>query len=70
MARRIDSAVFFGDPSIRADDPEPSLNDLLRDPVLQGLLRSDGVGRADLLSLVAATRRRLYRAASRRFGAI
>jgi hypothetical protein len=59
MARRIDPAVFFGDPSIHADDPEPSLDDLLRDPVLQGLLRSDGVSRADLLTLVTATRRRL-----------
>jgi hypothetical protein len=61
MARRIDPVVFFGDPSIHADDPEPSLDDLLRDPMFQGLMRSDGVTRADLLTLVTATRRRLRR---------
>jgi hypothetical protein len=62
MARRIDPVVFFGDPSIHADDPEPSLDDLLRDPVFQGLMRSDGVSRSDLLTLVTAIRRRLRRA--------
>lgn len=62
MACRLDPAVFFGDPSIHADDPEPSLDDLMRDPVFQGLLRSDGVTRAELLNLVSATRRRLARA--------
>jgi hypothetical protein len=65
MARRIDPAMFFGDPSIRADDPEPSLADLFCDPVFQGLMRSDGVTRGELLMLVAATRRRL-RGTSRR----
>jgi hypothetical protein len=59
MARRLDPAIFFGDPSVRADDPEPSLEDLLRDPVFEGLLRSDGVTKAELLTLVSVTRRRL-----------
>lgn len=59
MVRRIDPAVFFGDPGVRADDPEPSLDELLCDPVLQGLLRSDGVSRADILTLQAMARRRL-----------
>jgi hypothetical protein len=62
MVRRLDPAIFFGDPTIHADDPEPSLDELLRDPVFQGLLRSDGVTKADLLTLVSATRRRLMRA--------
>jgi hypothetical protein len=61
MMRRIDPAVFFGDPGVRADDPEPSLDELLRDPVFQGLLRSDGVSRADILTLAAMTRWRLRR---------
>ena len=61
MARRLDPALFFGDPSVHADDPEPSLDELLRDPVFQGLLRSDGISKAELLNLVSATRRRLGR---------
>ena len=65
MARRIDPVVFFGDPSVHADDPEPSLDDLLRDPVFQGLMRSDGVSPIDLLTLVTATRRRLRRTTER-----
>jgi hypothetical protein len=69
MARRIDAAVFFGDPNIHADDPEPSLGELLRDPMFQRLMRSDGVSRTALLTLVAATRRRLRAAPGRRFGA-
>ena len=59
MVRRLDPVVFFGDPSVRADDPEPSLDELLCDPVFQGLMRSDGVSRMALLTLVARTRRRL-----------
>jgi hypothetical protein len=59
MARRIDPALFFGDPSVRADDPEPRLEELLRDPMFQGLMRSDGVSPSALLALVATARRRL-----------
>jgi len=59
MARRIDPVVFFGDPNVRADDPEPSLEELLRDPMFQGLMRSDGVSHSALLTLLAAVRRRL-----------
>jgi hypothetical protein len=70
MARRIDPAVFFGDPSIHADDPEPALEDLLSDPVFQGLMRSDGVSHSALLTLVAATRRRLRRSVLCPFGVL
>jgi hypothetical protein len=59
MQRRINPALFFGDPTIHAADPEPSLDELLRDPVLQGLLRSDGISRNDILTLAAITRQRL-----------
>jgi hypothetical protein len=59
MMRRINPAVFFGDPGVHATDPEPSLDELLRDPVFLGLLRSDGVSRSDILRLAAMTRRRL-----------
>ena len=69
MARRIDPVVFFGDPTVHANDPEPSLDELLRDPMFQGLMRSDGVSRTALLTLVAATRRRLRATPDRRFGA-
>ena len=61
MARRIDPAVFFGDPSVHADDPEPRLEELLCDPMFQRLMRSDGVSHAALLTLVAMARRHLRR---------
>ena len=51
--------MSFGDPSVGPDDPEPSLDELFRDPIFQGLLRSDGVSRAELLRLVSVARQRL-----------
>jgi len=41
------------------DDPEPPLAELLGDPTLHTLMARDGINRADLERLVAATRRRL-----------
>jgi hypothetical protein len=61
MARRIDPAVFFGDPNIHANDPEPRLEEMLCDPVFHRLMRSDGVSHSALLTLVAVARRRLRR---------
>lgn len=46
-------------PKVRADDPEPRLDELLDDPVLQALMARDGVDRAELLDVVAEARRRL-----------
>jgi hypothetical protein len=70
MARRIDPAVFFGDPNIHADDPEPRLEELLCDPMFQGLMRSDGVSHSALLTLVATARRRLRRPVGRLCGVL
>lgn len=38
---------------------EPSLHEMLRDPIMQRLMTSDGITRSQLLSLVAAARMRL-----------
>lgn len=38
---------------------EPSLSDMLQDPIMQRLMNSDGITRSQLLTLVAATRSRL-----------
>jgi hypothetical protein len=46
-------------PKVRADDPEPSLDELLDDPVLQLLMARDGVARADLLEVIDDARSRL-----------
>ena len=70
MVRRIDPAVFFGDPNIHADDPEPRLEELLCDPMFQRLMRSDGVSHAALLTLVAMARRRLCRPVGRLCGVL
>jgi hypothetical protein len=43
-------------PKVRADDPEPSIADLLDDPVLQILMSRDGVERDALLDLIDAAR--------------
>lgn len=40
---------------------EPSLEELLADPIFECLMRRDGVTRADVLRAVAAARRGLYR---------
>jgi hypothetical protein len=46
-------------PRVRAADPEPSVNELLDDPVLQILMSRDGVGRDELLEIIDAARLRL-----------
>lgn len=46
-------------PKVRADDPEPSIDELLDDPLLQLLMARDGVARADLLDVIGAARLRL-----------
>jgi hypothetical protein len=46
-------------PKVRADDPEPSIGELLDDPILQILMARDGVRRGELLDIVDAARARL-----------
>jgi hypothetical protein len=48
-----------GDPAIRADDPEPALRDLLDDPVLGLVLKSDRVRRSELLGIIERAQARL-----------
>lgn len=38
---------------------EPSLREMLRDPIMQRLMTSDGITRSQLLTLVAAARSRM-----------
>jgi hypothetical protein len=59
MSRRFPRRPFDGNPRVRRDDPEPSIRELLADPVLQLLMSRDGVGRAELLDIVDAARARL-----------
>ena len=40
---------------------EPPLREVLTDPIIQAVMRSDGVSLADLQSAIAETRRRLRR---------
>lgn len=39
--------------------PEPTLRDMLADPVMRRMMASDGVGEAQLLSIIEGARRRL-----------
>ncbi len=48
-----------GDPDVHADDPEPALCDLLDDPVLELMLKSDRVRPAELLRIIKQARTRL-----------
>ena len=59
MARRFDVPPFNCNPRVRHDDPEPTIRELLDDPVLQILLARDGVTRAELLDVVDRARARL-----------
>jgi hypothetical protein len=43
----------------RPDDGEPSLSDLIDDPVLRAVMARDGVGCADLVSAIDVARARL-----------
>lgn len=48
--------------SLTSDAPsmdEPTLHEMLRDPIMQRLMSSDGITRSQLLTLVAAARSRM-----------
>ena len=59
MPRRCKTRSPGRSPGVRANDPEPSIHDLLGDPVLQILMARDGVSRDELLDVVDAARARL-----------
>lgn len=61
MQNRLSVLLTRGDPTVRADDPEPSLRELLDDPLLMLVLRSDRLRRADLLAVIELAQRRLGR---------
>ena len=52
---KTDRAAFIDEPSM----DEPSLYEMLHDPIMQRLMSSDGISRNQLMSLVAAARSRL-----------
>jgi hypothetical protein len=56
MQHRHYALLTRGDPAVRADDPEPALCDLLDDPMLTRLMRSDRVSRGDLLHVIETAR--------------
>ena len=60
MQRRVSILLTCGDPTIRSDDPEPAIRDILDDPVLMSLMRSDRVSRAELLLVIDAARAQLH----------
>ena len=48
--------------SLISDSPsmdEPTLHEMLRDPIMQRLMTSDGITRSQLMTLVAAARSRM-----------
>lgn len=47
------------------DPGEPALRELLEDPVLEAVLRRDGISRDDLLAQICAARARLGLGAAR-----
>lgn len=53
------SPLIGGDPGIRADDPEPSVYELLDDPVMKLVMKRDCIHRTELLFLVEVARMRL-----------
>ena len=55
LSYRNERAAGLDKPSME----EPSLNDMLQDPIMQRLMSSDGITRSQLLMLVAAARSRL-----------
>lgn len=61
MQYRLSMLLARGDPTVRADDPEPMLRDLLDDPVLGLVLRSDRVRRSELLCIIEYAQARLAR---------
>jgi hypothetical protein len=59
MSRRYPRRPLDRNPRVRCDDPEPSIRDLLADPVLQLLMARDRVECAQLLQIVKGARARL-----------
>jgi hypothetical protein len=59
MSRLYPRRPYDRNPRVRRDDPEPTIRDLLADPVLQALMARDRVGRAELLDIVDVARMRL-----------
>jgi hypothetical protein len=59
MARSHTNRSPHRNAKVKANDPEPSIHDLLGDPVLQILMARDGVARDELLDIVDAARTRL-----------
>ena len=55
VAYKTERASFHDAPSME----EPTLRDMLQDPIMQRLMSSDGITRSQLLTLVAAARTRL-----------
>lgn len=61
MSRRFSRRPYDRNPRVRRDDPEPSIHDLLADPVLQLLMSRDGVSSTQLLDILDRARVRLSR---------
>ena len=61
MSRRSPRRPYDRNPRVRRDDPEPSVHDLLADPVLRLLMSRDGVSSAQLLDILDQARARLSR---------
>lgn len=59
MSRRYPRRPFDRNPRVRRDDPEPSIRELLADPVLQLLMARDRVECGQLLKIVKDARSRL-----------
>ena len=55
LAYKTERASLHDAPSME----EPALRDMLQDPIMQHLMRSDGITHSQLLTLVAAARTRL-----------
>jgi hypothetical protein len=57
-AAQSDYEIGFGHQSV-GSDPDPSLDEILVDPIVRRLMERDGVQMAELISLVGETKRRL-----------
>ena len=57
---RMDHACAGGRPDVGFDG-EPSLDEMLDDPVIQAVMIQDGVGRQDIVDLVASLQSAFFR---------
>lgn len=55
---------------VRRDDPEPSIAELLDDPVTHAVMRRDGVTRRDIVETIEVARLRLAARAAARASAV